>query len=440
MAKKLFIVLFILLTVISPVFAESKLDYVNMDFWQRFGDDYLYCYIKHSIEYNHELRKASHKVEEYRQKVRVSLGKELPSLMTAPAYLGAQVPKIDNFELDTNAFILPFLANYEADFLLKNRDKTRSEKKNYEAEKFREKAVYIALASDIASAYINIIKFDRLLEIQEKIVRNNQSLYDKTKLRYDNGISSVTDLNNSQKNMIDAQNELVEYDKNRQNLLYELAVLSGECPECVDNMQRGKFDNFSKNYTPPDCIESYVIFSRPDVMECEKKLEKAKIDIRVAKKEFFPRFNITGVWIFNTISPGTFFSWESSLASIMAAAVTDIFAGGRKIANLKIKKAVYEQLFEDYKQVDLVAVKEVNSSMYMLKNDNLNYLNIKRKNEFENTNLNLINISYNEGTMSQMDVMQGQNKLYELNKVLVNRRAAYLVDIITLYKAVGAKL
>lgn len=158
------------------------------------------------------------------------------------------------------------------------------------------------------------------------------------------------------------------------------------------------------------------------------------------KKEFFPRFNITGVWIFNTISPGTFFSWESSLAIIMAAAVTDIFAGGRKIANLKIKKAVYEQLFEDYKQVDLVAVKEVNSSMYMLKNDNLNYLNIKRKNEFENTNLNLINISYYEGTMSQMDVMQGQNKLYELNKVLVNRRAAYLVDIITLYKAVGAKL
>lgn len=65
--------------------------------------------------------------------------------MTAPAYLGAQVPKIDNFELDTNAFILPFLANYEADFLLKNRDKTRSEKKNYEAEQFYEKLFILRL-------------------------------------------------------------------------------------------------------------------------------------------------------------------------------------------------------------------------------------------------------------------------------------------------------
>ncbi|MFQ8625826.1 MAG: TolC family protein [Candidatus Gastranaerophilaceae bacterium] len=91
--------------------------------------------------------------------------------------------------------------------------------------------MYISLVSDIASAYVNIIKFDKLIEIQEKIVGNNQSLYDKTKLRYDNGISSETDLN--LKNMIDAQNELIEYDKNRQNLLYELAVMTGECPQCV---------------------------------------------------------------------------------------------------------------------------------------------------------------------------------------------------------------
>ena len=132
--------------------------------------------------------------------------------------------------------------------------------------------MYIALASDVASAYINIIKFDRLIEIQEKIVKNNQSLYEKTKLRFDNGISSQTDLNNAQKNMIDAENELIEYDNGRQNLLYELAVMTGECPQCVENMKRGKFDNFSKKYTPPDCIESDVIFSRPDVMECEKKL------------------------------------------------------------------------------------------------------------------------------------------------------------------------
>lgn len=437
MVKK-FALLFIFLAL--PCYAQSNFDYVNMDFWERFGDDYLYCYIKHALENNHELKKAGKKVEEYRYKVRVSLGKELPSLITAPAYLGAQVPKLDNFELDTNAFILPFLATYEADFLLRNRDKTRSEKKNYEAEKFREKAVYIALVSDVATVYINILKFDGLINIQEKIVKNYISLYEKTKLRYDNGISSLTDLNNAKKDMIDAQNELTAYDMNRQNLLYELAVLIGECPENTENMKRGKFEKFSLNYTPPESIESDVIFSRPDVMEAEKKLEKAKIDIRVAKKEFFPRFNITGVYIFNTIAPGNFFSWEATLASIMAAAVTDLFAGGRKIANLKIKKAVYEQLFEEYKQTDMTALKEVNSSLYMIKNDNINYLNTVSKTKYEASNLNLANLNYIEGTFSLMDVLSGENKLYETDKNLINRRTAFLIDIITLYKAAGARL
>ena len=67
-------------------------------------------------------------------------------------------------------------------------------------------------------------------------------------------------------------------------------------------------------------------------MAAETKLERAKIDIRVARKEFLPTFNITGIWLFNTIAPGRFFSWESSLAAILAGATQDIFAGGKKIA------------------------------------------------------------------------------------------------------------
>ena len=98
-------------------------------------------------------------------------------------------------------------------------------------------------------------------------------------------------------------------------------------------------------------------------------LEKAKIDIRVARKEFLPRFNITGIWAFNTIAPGSFFSWESSLAALLAGATQDIFTGGRKIANLKFQKAKYEELFEQYRQVDLDAVKEVNTSLCIIKHD-----------------------------------------------------------------------
>ena len=269
MFRRFFIVFFILIFIIPQCFArdyqinyQEKLDYVNMDFWRRFDDDYLCCYIVQAVKNNHDARKASYRVEEYRQKVKYSLGKELPSLSVYPAYLGAQVPKLDNFELSTNAFILPFLANYEADFLLKNRDKTRAEKKTYEAEKYKEKALYIALASDVASLYVNIMNYDEILELNEKILKNQKELFRKTKLRYENGISTKTDLNNTQQKILDLESSITEIRTNRRDALFYLAVMIGENPECINDLKRAKLSEFGKKYEPPECISSDVIFSR----------------------------------------------------------------------------------------------------------------------------------------------------------------------------------
>ena len=56
-----------------------------------------------------------------------------------------------------NSYILPFRVNYEPDFLLKNRDKTLSKKKLYQASLANEKSAYISLVSDVANTYINIL-------------------------------------------------------------------------------------------------------------------------------------------------------------------------------------------------------------------------------------------------------------------------------------------
>ena len=71
MFRRFFIVFFILIFIIPQCFArdyqinyQEKLDYVNMDFWRRFDDDYLCCYIVQAVKNNHDARKASYRVEE----------------------------------------------------------------------------------------------------------------------------------------------------------------------------------------------------------------------------------------------------------------------------------------------------------------------------------------------------------------------------------------
>ena len=441
MNKKIIVVLIFLMNlIIYPCFAVDRND-LDVEFFSRFNDDYLPQYVNEAIDNNHNAKQATIRVEEYRQGVKSQFANELPSFSVAASYLGIHSPKFNpNLSVSKNAFVLPFMVNYEADFLLKNRDKTKSAKKAYEMSKFDEQSAYLALLSDVATVYTNILEYDKLIEEQEKIVDNyNQILNDDNK-KLARGVINTTELNNSKTNVEQANIILENLIKQREVLLMQFAVLIGRSADGANNIERGTIDNFEYNAVLPSEIESDVIFSRPDVKRAEMALEKAKIDIRVARKEFLPTFNITGIWAFNTIAPGSFFSWESSLAALLAGATQDIFTGGRKIANLKFQKTKYEELFEQYKQADLDAVKEVNTSLCIIKHDTEIENKTKEKLLLEAQSLNNADKMLNRGVISKTQHINSENIYINKDMDLTKAKTRRLVNYYTLYKTVGGKL
>ena len=124
----------------------------------------------------------------------------------------------------------------------------------------------------------------------------------------------------------------------------------------------------------------------------------------------------------------------------MAGATQGIFMGGKKVANLKVKKFKYEQLFEAYKQTDLNAIKEVNAILCKIKDDNEIFAAVYQKSDKEHDNFRLTNLNFKEGTYSKMDVLNSEITLYRAYLEVLNRKTARLIDYITLYKAAGANL
>ena len=435
MFKKLLLI-FTLLFFAQTSFAV-ELQELNIDFFNRFNDENLNCYIQEALKNNHELKKAEHVVEQYRQQTKYSLGRELPSFSVSANYLGIKVPQLDNFQLKENAFILPFIARYEADFLLKNMDKTRAVKKSYEAAKYKEKAIYLALLSDVATVYTNILQYDDLIQKQSEILNIQEEILNHNKKMFARGVISTTEINNAQKNIENAKNSLEKLKREREILVMQLAVLTGNSPSNINCMKFGSLSNFEYSAKIPTEISSDVIFSRPDVKMAEANLEKAKIDVRVAKKEFFPTFNIVGVWAFNTIAPGSFFSWESSLAAILAGATQDIFKGGMKVANLRIQKAKYEELFEEYNRTNLEAVKEVNTSLCIIKHDKQIEENTISELNYETGNFKNTQNKFNRGVISEPEYLVGKNKLINSEINYTQSKTQRIVNYFTLYKAVG---
>lgn len=420
---------------------KEKFEYVNIDWWNKFNDPYLKEYVIKAIECNHDLKKASWQVEEYRQFAKLSFNQELPTLSVTTSYNGINTPRlIGGNEIARNIFAVPFMANYEPDFLLKNRDKTKSAIKNYEASRFEEKSVYISLVSDVTTTYINIMKYDKLIDIQSCLVKIKSEILKRESNKYSRGVITAIELNETKKELETYQNKLNDLIKAREKALNELALLIGEPPQNTSCFKRMSIDKFEYCSNIPCAISSEMIFERPDVQAAETKIEKAKIDIKVAKKEFLPRFKITGIYAFNNAGSDNFFSWEEAFALLVASATQDIFKGGAKITNLRIYKTKYEQMFENYKQTDLIALKEINNSLCFVKLDtktdkatNLKYLTQKdsycRSNE-----------KYKQGVISYLDLLSDNEMLLAINQETVNSKTNRLIDYITLYKAVGGKL
>lgn len=438
MFKKVLMIL-MLLFLSNGAYAIDR-EELNVDFFSRFNDDNLVYYINQTIENNHSTKQATYRVEQYRQQVKYVFGNELPTFNVSANYLGINVPKLDNFELKKNAFILPFIANYEADFLLKNRDKTKSQKKVYEISQNEEKIVYLALLSDVATVYLNILEYDELLMLAQEQVDISQKILSADTQKFARGIINSIQYNNSKKNCENAKIKFENLKKQQEVLLMQLAVLTGISSSESEKLNRGEIEKFEYSKVIPESIDSDVIFSRPDVLAAELQLEKAKIDIRVARKEFLPTFNITGVWAFNTLAGGSFFSWESSLAAILAGASQDIFAGGRKIANLKIQKAKYKELFENYMQTDLEAVKEVNTSLCFTKHDLQIEKNLQKKLDYDYQNLLFAKKKLAQGTISQTEYLSELSNIVNIQSEFVSAKTRRLVNYFTLYKVVGGKL
>lgn len=417
----------------------EKINYVNINWWNNFSDPCLKYYVTQAITNNHNAKEASWKVEQYRQFVKIQFAQELPSLSVGADYIGAHFP--DTIKgIKNNIFAVPFQANYEADVFLKNHDKTKSSKKTYEASKFEEQSIYISLASDVATTYINLIKFDKQIQLQQELVNVKAENLSREESRYQRGVTSIPKLNDYKKNYETSKNNLDELTKSRDKLLNQLAVLTGETPANASSLKRNSWDNLEYTKPIPAEISSDVVFSRPDILAAESELEKSQIDVRVARKEFLPKINITGLYSFSNIGPDGFGTWGSTIAGVLAGATLDLFKGGQKVANLKAKKAVYEQMFEAYKQADLNALKEINDSLILINEDTKIHKNTAINLALQNDNYRRAYKSYKSGAISYTNLLSEKELVINQQQSKINTKSVRLVDYITLYKAVGGKL
>ena len=175
-------------------------------------------------------------------------------------------------------------------------------------------------------------------------------------------------------------------------------------------------------------------------MKAEKNVEKAGIDVKVAKKEFLPSINIGAVAMFLSGDIGSLWSTKNALAALGGGLGLPLFTGGRRIANLKMKKVEYERVLNNYYQTNLTAIQEINDAMVSIKLDEEKYQDTKKQAKLEREDFGYSTDKFNQGTISKLDLTQVKENVLFTDQQVVNDKINCLVNYIGLYKATGSQL
>ena len=415
---------------------DYKFDYVNMNWWGNFNDDLLNEYIEKAVLNNYDLKMATINVEEYYQNVKLQFANELPS---AVGGFGPGVFKAPGMTKTQSGFGLPIIVQYEADIFLKNHNKTKAVKKLYEGSKLDERAAYISVASAVGSTYFNIVNLDKMISLQEEIVKIRQEIYNLMLARNKEGLTSTADTIKANKALVAGQTDLIELKKNREKMLHQMCVLIGESPENASSIKRNSLDSMNYQLAIPTQIPSEIITQRPDYMRAELMVEKAGIDVKVAKKEFLPSINILGGALFNAGDIGSLFTTKNMLLGFGGGLMTPLFQGGSLIANLRLKKATYERILQDYYKTNLTAIQEVNDSLVASRLDKDKMVQTMKQYNLEKSDYKYNEKKFNQGTISKLDLIQHQENLLTIEKLVAQQKVECMTDAISLYKATGSK-
>lgn len=439
MKKNLLILIYILST-LATFAIEDSFEYLNLNWWKGFNDTYLSDNLKKVYQNNYDLKNTELKIKANEQALKMQFAQELPAIdfsgdisrdfqASRQQFGNMSIPKYSQ-----NNFYLPLTASYELDIWGKNRLKTKGKKQELEFSKQSQKAVYISLTSNFAIDYFNLIKADKLCEIQKELVETQKEILSLTKEKYEIGLIPLTELLVQEKIFNSLKEEENNYKKIQDVLVNNLKVYLAQQD---DEIQRISFEKLEIKEDIPLNYNSKIIEKRPDYLAQEAILKKIGIDIKIAKREFLPNITLFGQIGLNAY---TLSSLCGSPSQFFAAGILpnmDIFSGGRKLAALKMQKFKYEQALNDYQKTYISALAELNSALVDYKLSSENYKENLEKIKTEEKIYNLVKEKRALGGANLLDTLFASKMYLETEKNLASNKIDFLLAQIGVYKASG---
>ena len=315
-------------------------------------------------------------------------------------------------------------------------------------------ALQVSLVAQVAQSYFELVALDNELFIVRQTLRAREEGVRLAKIRFEGGLTSETSYQQAQVELARTATLVPGLERSITMKENEIALLTGTFPRNIvrnrDNILRtdksastmpllalkDTTDLFGRApETLPVGLSSALMERRPDVRAAERSLMAANAEVGVAFTNLFPRISLTAQYglesdeIRNLLqSPAHFLS---------ANLLQPIFAMGRNRAQLKAKKAAYEQSVYQYEKQVITAFKEVSDAIVSYNKSNEVFEARQKLERASFSNNKLANLQYLNGYINYLDVLDAQRGYFDAQVGLSNALRDRQLALVQLYKVLG---
>jgi outer membrane protein, multidrug efflux system len=295
----------------------------------------------------------------------------------------------------------------------------------------------IVLESEIVQAYIQLRGAQALEASQNENVRAANESLELTQRRQQNGLTTELDVDQARTQLDETRRQLPAYDKQIQQAMNTLSLLTGQTPGSVD-------DQLLESRPLPRIpvvvdvgVPSTLARRRPDIRQAEANLHAATAGVGVAVAAFYPDISLTGNVGMRALDASYLTNWASHFYSAGPAISLPIFSGGQLSANLTLSRAEQQEAALSYRGTVLNALREVEDALVAYRTDRASRDLLQDTLNSAQSTWSLAQSQYEHGLTSFIQVLDAERTVLSDRQALVQADVQIVNDIVTLYRALG---
>ncbi|MDR7211421.1 TolC family protein [Flavobacterium piscis] len=416
-----------------------------------FKDKNLVDLIDVALKNNQELNITLQEIEIAKNDIRIRKGALLP---TVGVRAGAGVEKAGRYTSqgagDASTEIMPgketpdplgdftiaAYANWEVDIWKKLRNSKKAAVTRYLATVEGKNFVVTNLIAEIADNYYELLALDSQLDIVKQNIQLQANALEIVKVQKEAARATELAVQKFQAEVWTSKSmefEILQKIKEAEN---RINFLAGRYPQ---EIKREK-TNFTELVpaTVNSGIPSQLLQNRPDVKQAELELAAAKLDVKVARAEFYPSLDISAAVGVQAFNPSYLFTFpESVLYSLAGDLAAPLINRNAIKAEFSSANARQLQALYNYDRTVLNAYLEVSNQLSKIDNLQKGYDLKSQQVDALNKSIDISNDLFKSARVDYFEVLMTQRDALESKLELIDTKKEQLNAVVHVYRDLG---